>query len=349
MGRAEDIFQRIKDRGELAIDDFILCRQSEELYLDFKRSSDDGRGPKVLSTNDRNNLAKAISGFGNSEGGVIVWGIDASRDIDYADVAKAKFPIQNLKRFVSWLEGAVSGCTIPAHNKVENHSIDSGSGNGYVATLIRKSELTPNQCTFDMRYYMRAGSSFHPVSHAVLAGMFGRRPQPWVYNTYTTYPVQVGEVKPGLEAVTLRLGFQLFNEGPTIATGVFTVLKVLPPRENCTANWQQTSDNLVARNAFGFWLILVSKDAFRLPPASPLEAVVLHMVLSPPFTRDLWIERTLGCDGAPPTRIVLENSKSEVGRLYAEFLAGSRSKKAGFQLVSDLFKIPIPSLEKMED
>jgi hypothetical protein len=92
MGRAEEIFEKIKDQGEAAIDEFILVRQSEELYLDFKRSADNGRGPRVLHENDRNNLAKAVSGFGNSEGGVIVWGVDTSVDGDSADVAKAKDP-----------------------------------------------------------------------------------------------------------------------------------------------------------------------------------------------------------------------------------------------------------------
>ena len=48
--------------GEQAIDGFILERQSEELFLDFKRSSDNGAGDR-LSDRDRDNLAKAISGF----------------------------------------------------------------------------------------------------------------------------------------------------------------------------------------------------------------------------------------------------------------------------------------------
>jgi hypothetical protein len=48
MGRVEDIFEKIKREGESAIDEFILVRQAEELYLDFKRSADDGKGPRVL-------------------------------------------------------------------------------------------------------------------------------------------------------------------------------------------------------------------------------------------------------------------------------------------------------------
>lgn len=70
---AEDIFEQIKQNGESEIDKFILDREVENLFLDFKRSATNGAGSK-LHRDDRKNLAKAISGFGNSEGGIIVWG-----------------------------------------------------------------------------------------------------------------------------------------------------------------------------------------------------------------------------------------------------------------------------------
>lgn len=100
--RAKHLFDRITEKGLNAIHEFIEDRKSEELFLDFKRSSDNGGGRK-LSDTDRNNLSKAISGFGNSEGGVIVWGIDCSNLADGSDVANAEFPIANPTRFCSWL------------------------------------------------------------------------------------------------------------------------------------------------------------------------------------------------------------------------------------------------------
>ena len=39
MGRAEDIFHKLSALEEDAIDEFILTRQTEELYLDFKRAN----------------------------------------------------------------------------------------------------------------------------------------------------------------------------------------------------------------------------------------------------------------------------------------------------------------------
>ena len=178
MSRAEDIFQKLIYFGEDAIDEFIINRQTEELFLDFKQAVSDGKNFTTLHRDDRKNLAKAISGFGNSEGGVVVWGVECSRNVEIGDVAKAKMKVQNVHRFLSWLENAISGCTIPSHNKVRNHivSVDA-NGDGFVATYIPKSELAPLMTTIGNTFYIRSGSNNVPAPYSVLAGMFGRRPQ----------------------------------------------------------------------------------------------------------------------------------------------------------------------------
>ena len=141
MSRAEDIFQRLVYFGEDAIDEFIVNGQTEELFLDFKQAVSTGKNFNTLHRDDRKNLAKAISGFGNSEGGVVVWGVECARDAEVGDVAQAKVKVKNVHRFLSWLEGAISGCTIPSHNGVRNHIISCDeNGDGFIATYIPKSE-----------------------------------------------------------------------------------------------------------------------------------------------------------------------------------------------------------------
>ena len=86
MSRAEDIFEKLIYFGEDAIDEFILNRQTEELVMDFKQAASDGKSMRSLHPNDRRNLAKAISAFGNSEGGVLVWGVECAKDVEVGDV-----------------------------------------------------------------------------------------------------------------------------------------------------------------------------------------------------------------------------------------------------------------------
>src|SRR5208282_3131638 len=149
-----------------------------------------------LDGNDRENLAKAISGFGNSEGGVIVWGIDCRPSKELGDVACERVPIKNPTRFVSWLQGAISGYRIPPHSRVQHHAIlMPGTDQGYALTYIPKSNHAPHQVIVkgraQNRYYIRAGSDFVPTPHSVLAGLFGRRPQPFVYYIFATDPAEI--------------------------------------------------------------------------------------------------------------------------------------------------------------
>jgi hypothetical protein len=176
-GRAEDIFLRIVTGGEAAIDAFIEDRVSEELFLDFKNASTQP-GARKMADDDQKNLAKAISGFGNGEGGVIVWGVDARPGRDGADVAQIKRPLPDPAHFRSLLEGRLSGLTIPPHRGVRSEVLPAAAGGGYVITLIPASDAAPHQ-TFDAKsYHIRSGSNFEPAPHGILAALFGRRPLP---------------------------------------------------------------------------------------------------------------------------------------------------------------------------
>jgi len=81
-----------------------------------------GAGTKLHHI-DRGYLTKAISGLDNSEGGLIVWGVTCQHDDLVGDVPTGKVPISNPVRFISWLEGAVSGCTLPPHAGVRHHAV----------------------------------------------------------------------------------------------------------------------------------------------------------------------------------------------------------------------------------
>jgi hypothetical protein len=292
MGRAEDIFERIKKEGMTAIEEFISTRQCEELFLDFKRSCNNG-ARNTLDQNDRNNLAKAISGFGNSEGGVIVWGIDCSKDIDYADVARSKFPIENVKRFVSWLENAVSGCTVPPHTGVLQQTIlINNKEDGYVATYIPKSNHAPHQVVGELKYYMRAGSSFSPVPHGVLAGMFGRRPQPDVFHEFIAEPAQVID-----ELIKVKVGFAITNGGPGIATDLFmNVILISTPGKNCELSFSKPDlSNWLCQFSLGRQVSAISRFEFRIPPEARVQPFIMNLTIAPPFENKLAIDGICGC------------------------------------------------------
>lgn len=316
MERCRDIYERIKERGQAAIEELIADRKSEDLFLDFKRSSDDGNGNK-LSNIDRKNLAKAISGFGNSEGGVIVWGVDCSPDVDGADVAHTEVFINNPARFASLLQGVISGCTVPPHSGVENNVINAGEGIGFVVTLIPKSNSAPHQMLPDKKYLIRAGSDFIPTPHDVLAGMFGRRPQPHVFHQYT---LAVPELR-GSE-LYIAFGLEIHNEGPGIASDIFcTCLTQYLPGNNSQMRCETPDQaNWAGSFAFGRQISLISAPGYRLPPGASAQPLIIHLSLIPPFEGVLKISGTVGSGESRRYAFLIEKNAQDIQLQYDSFV-----------------------------
>jgi hypothetical protein len=307
MGRAEELFATIVAGGETAIDEFIYARASEELFLDFKRSANCGQGSR-LHQNDRANLEKAVSGFGNSEGGVIVWGVDCSRDPATGDVASAKLPIEQPTRFKSWLENATSGVTVPVHGGVRHHAVPTADQTGFVVTLIPISHHAPHQTTNDKRYYMRAGSSFLPVPHAVLAGMFGRRPNPNVYPLCTILSSSAGVDQTGFNYVQIEYAVSLCNDGPGIAEDLFINLDLASaPGEKCSIDFKRFDRTEWFVNYFpGRKVSLISRGGLKLAPNAHILPTPINMIFHPPFNEPLRITGNCGCSGSPTFPILIE-------------------------------------------
>jgi len=322
---SEEVYERILSEGEAAIDEFITDREAESLFIDFKRSATNGKG-KRLHQNDRSNLAKAISGFGNSEGGVIVWGVDCREGEDYADVARAKYSLEDAQKYASWLEGAISSVTIPPHSGVLNTAVITAEDpKGFVVTYIPKSNDAPHQVISagkgQYRYYIRAGSDFVPTPHAVLSGMFGRRPQPFVFNMFVSgYPevIDFGAVQ-----VKSTLGLQIGNGGRGLASDLFMTIKVIStPGPNCKLGVETTDlNNWTAWSFLDIQFTAISKGHIKLPPEAQLQPFVLTMFLSPPFGSELKIEGLCGCAQAPSFSFTIENEATAIEQLYYDFIS----------------------------
>ena len=88
---------------------FIDQKQEEHLHLDFKLVANS----ELTSKDDKRNLAKAISGFANSDGGIIIWGVDARKNADGVDCAAAIVELSNPALMVSRLNAMTGEATTP--------------------------------------------------------------------------------------------------------------------------------------------------------------------------------------------------------------------------------------------
>ena len=309
MGRAEDLYERLVNGGAAEIQNFIDQKITEELFLDYKRSANDGIGT-ALDPKDRSNLSRAISGFGNSEGGVIVWGVACSRDPEQGDVPSRRVPITDPARFKSWIEQATSGLTVPPHAGVRHHAI----AEGFVLTLIPSGMHTPYQAIPENSYYIRAGSSFARAPHAVLAGMFGRRPQPAIRELLRLRGTDLRE--KGL--VSIQVEIDVYNLGRGMAESCYLHLSVdSRPGPECQVSSQGGDPEAWwVRGAPGADIQAVMRPGYPLPPEAIVKAAAMEIKLVKPITEDLVIRGACGCLGAESRAFRYQVPLSDLHRAF---------------------------------
>jgi hypothetical protein len=317
MGRAEDLFSRIEREGIAFIDSLIADRATEELFLEFKRSSDSGQGNR-LHEHDRANLRKAISGFANSEGGVVVWGIDCSKDNKIGDVAQAKVPITNARRYVSWIEGAVSGCSVPPVTGIRSVAIEIDATTGVVATLIPKSPHAPHQVAGEGKYMIRAGSDFVPAPHGVVAGLFGHAPHPVVYPNFTINPAKL--LSDG--KVLASAGIMLVNNGQVVAEDLFvSMLFPRVPGGGETLMMERKIDWPVT-SGVGVDCSIISPREVRLAPGGFVTVMSVHLRIDSTIDSDYRCKLTAGCRGSIPYSEDILVTRAELLELASDAKAG---------------------------
>lgn len=350
MSRARELFDRIRTGGSEEIQQLIRDRKAECLFLDFKQAEKKGDA-KSMPDQVRNALSEAIAGFANSEGGVIVWGVDCRQGKDGADLPSldSQPGIVNVHRFVSWLNGAVSGATLPQHTGVESVALPrNGAEDGFVVTFVDKGTLVPYRQLqgkeTNARYPIRAGSSFVAATHDALAGMFGRRPQPKLVLKLLLAPSGDGLN----DAATFEVGFMLQNKGPAIARDIFFNANTLSqPGPQCKIEYTTAPDGPFTKVniALGMFMSTVSAVGERFPPESFTMPATLRFRFKPPFNKPLKLEIVWGCEGAPVSKTVWSREAADLQRIFQELKAMDKGSYGGNQWtdkVRELLAIPDP-------
>ena len=163
---------------------FVANQRDEDLRLDFKTVGD-----TALNRDDRKSLAVALSGFANSDGGLIVWGVDARPNSEGVDCATALRPVSDPRALLTRLNTLSGQCVSPLVDGVEHRALMTEDGSGFCVTLIPASDSGPHMAKAgEDRYFKRNGSSFYRMEHFDLEDMFGRRQRPMLELQMTLVP-----------------------------------------------------------------------------------------------------------------------------------------------------------------
>lgn len=168
-----------------SIEDMVSAGEIENLHLDFKLVS-----CCTVDKSDRKNYSKALSGYANSEGGIVIWGVDARKNSEGIDCANEIVFLENPELLYQRLVSLESEMVSPTVSGVEHKILDSGDGSnkGLVCTYIPSSFDGPHMAKGgEGRYYVRSGDSFIRMEHFQIADMFGRRKRPVLGLKYEIY------------------------------------------------------------------------------------------------------------------------------------------------------------------
>ncbi len=212
---------------EQMIREQIEEKTGEYLHMDFKVAMTSDLSHK----SDKQNFSKALSGFANAEGGLIIWGVKTTKE-DGVEIPDDINPIQDLRKFEAklneytsqWVSPPVAGVR---HKKIE---IPEGSNKGCAVSLIPESDSGPHMstCKDEKRYYRRSGDSFKVMEHNEIADMFGRRPHPKLSLHHRIVEARTGGVHNQVY-IEYQVVFGIENTGRGTARYPYLSLEVHEP------------------------------------------------------------------------------------------------------------------------
>ena len=197
----------------------------EGLHVDFKEKHDGTNSQ--LAIDDQKNLAKAVSGFSNSGGGVLIWGLE-NRTL-------SPKPICDIQGFVSSVLQLAPQLTDPTVPGIEGDWLaadNNDSNEGFGLIYIPESSLPPhrvllNDSKIKNHYYFRSGEDFVVASHIQLEDMFGRRPKP-VLSLSKRFLPRCNSTFPNLAGdITVILGIE--NTGRGSARAPLLAIEISEP------------------------------------------------------------------------------------------------------------------------
>ena len=174
--------------GWPALERLIDNAESEGPYLECKAVAE----PR-LQSGQRTHLAQALSGFSNTMGGVLIWGISTTKHAHTnLDILSQLEPVGNCRSLLQQIVVASSTLAYPAVVGCETKALHPtpGATKGIVVTYVPKSSGDPVQSLADKRFYLRSGDDFVEMPYDILKKMFAATAGPDVQPVFDPRIVQ---------------------------------------------------------------------------------------------------------------------------------------------------------------
>ena len=299
------------------LENFVEEGVQESLSLEFKIivPADIQRSNNKLK-NTKPIFAECLSGFANSSGGIVIWGIVA-KEIEGVDCARELKPVESVHLVCSRFQSLTSEATSPVLEGVEHRLIlrNQDDTSGFIATYIPESQKPPHMAKLGVnKYYKRSEDSFRMMEHFDLEDMFGRRPKPRLELGYMLYK-GIGGGGGSNRYRNLHIHLVISNGGLGSAIAPYLSLQVSGAAIKTGSSENSSvalsfipSDHNSVEKRFGADMQLV------IHPRVSLEAVRLFLKVeySRPPDQDVIVSYMLGAYGMPPIEDSIRINKNEL-------------------------------------
>ena len=234
--RASELFDRLLASPIETIGQMVQEQERETEYLEFKG------GTKLNPKELKRYWSQALSGFANTEGGLLIWGVDArkTKSADDPDVeieaARELDYVPKPFELAEILERKRLNATADPVGGVQIKAFDAGSGPGFVACYIPEGKHKPYRASLDetQNYYQRVRDSFIVISHSFLRSLFYPHFTPNV-SVEVTVKGEADYSGAGKSRASIRGEIRLHNEGTATARNV--ELKIVGPPKWSFSDW----------------------------------------------------------------------------------------------------------------
>jgi len=146
------------------IENLISSQIRESEVLEYKNAS------KKFTDKDKKEIAKDVSAMANSNGGVIIYGIDTNKEDKTKPSKISGIHLDNIESF----DRIVNSQIKREIKNIQKKIINENSINVMVV-FIPQSEDSPHQSLINKRYYRRSLTESVPMEHDIVELHFGRR------------------------------------------------------------------------------------------------------------------------------------------------------------------------------
>lgn len=156
--RVNAVLQKHRTETEVMLLNFtetelILMIQSkveENLHLDYK-----GAGSLASTDGKKKEIAKDISAFANSDGGIVIYGIKEFDDAQHRHLPERLDPIDRYNISKEWLEQVINSNIQPKIENLTINPITLSSAINHVAYVVRVPKSNTAHQASDKKYYKR--------------------------------------------------------------------------------------------------------------------------------------------------------------------------------------------------